>query len=304
MSYYTERHGLRKPIERTYTISLEMYFLLFGCCQKYYNNIAWLLPEECRDGYGCCGIDYKQLNTALRYEIPNLYRDSYENIAVPEKSDYGFDEPPKYDQYALLGYIEFIAQNVKDVKVGDFHSYFGHHHLNLLETQNVFNTFQSEINGIFEKTGLLYTLTLEKIIERVVENSQLLKDIEILSQQISELGTRELMNDAIALYKTPNPAARQDSAEKIWDALERLKTYYINLDKRDSVTKVVNDMSNGQAEFIAIFDAEFRALTDIGNSFRIRHHETNKIDITDNRHYDYFFNRCLSLISLAIQYLQ
>ncbi|MEK4670674.1 hypothetical protein [Niallia sp. FSL R7-0271] len=63
-------------------------------------------------------------------------------------------------------------------------------------------------------------------------------------------------------------------------------------------------MSNGKSEFITIFDAEFRALTDIGNSFRIRHHETNKIDITDNRHYDYFFNRCLSLIALAIQYLK
>lgn len=304
MSYYTERHGLRKPIERTYTITLEMYSLLFSCCQKYYDNIAWLLPEDCRDGYGCCGVDYKKLNTALKFEIPNLYRDSYENIAVPEKSDYGYGKPPKYDQYALLDFIEFIAQNVKDVREGDFHSYFGHHHLHLLETQNVLGTFRDEINSIFEKTGLLYTLTLEKIIERVVENSPLSEDIEIQSLQISELGTRELMKDAIALYKTPNAAARQDSVEKIWDALERLKTYYTNLDKRGSAAKVVNDMSNGQAEFITIFDAEFRALTDIGNSFRIRHHETNKIDITDNRHYDYFFNRCLSIIALAIQYLQ
>ena len=281
-----------------------MYSLLFSCCQKYYDNIAWLFPEECRDGYGCCGVDYKQLNTTLKFEIPNLYRDSYENITVPEKSNYGCGKAPKYDQYSLLDFIEFIAQNVKDIKVGDFHSYFGHHHLNLLETQKVFNSFCDEINGIFEKTGLLYTLNTEKIIERVVENSPLSEEIEIKSQQISELGTRELMKDAIALYKTPNPAARQDSVEKIWDALERLKTYYTNLDKRGSANKVVNDMSNGQAEFITIFDAEFRALTDIGNSFRIRHHETNKIDITDNRHYDYFFNRCLSLISLAIQYLQ
>jgi len=112
------------------------------------------------------------------------------------------------------------------------------------------------------------------------------------------------MNDAIALYKTPSPAARQDSVEKIWDALERLKTYYTNVDKKTSATKVVEDMSSGQSDFITMFNTEFKALTDIGNSFRIRHHETNKIDITDNRHYDYFFNRCLSLIALAIQYLK
>lgn len=49
---------------------------------------------------------------------------------------------------------------------------------------------------------------------------------------------------------------------------------------------------------------EFKMLTDIGNKYRIRHHETDRIDITDVRYYDYFFNRCLSLIALAIQYLR
>jgi len=85
--------------------------------------------------------------------------------------------------------------------------------------------------------------------------------------------------------------------------LERLKTYYTSLDKKNSVSKIVNDMASGRDEFIKLFNNEFIALTNIGNDFRIRHHETNKIDITDNRHYDYFFNRCLSLIALALQYL-
>lgn len=62
-------------------------------------------------------------------------------------------------------------------------------------------------------------------------------------------------------------------------------------------------MAGGKTEYITMFDAEFIELTKIGNNFRIRHHETNKIDITDVRHYDYFFNRCLSMIALAIQYL-
>lgn len=52
------------------------------------------------------------------------------------------------------------------------------------------------------------------------------------------------------------------------------------------------------------FNTEFKILTDIGNKYRIRHHETNKIDIIDIRYYDYLFNRCLSLIALAIQYLE
>ena len=63
-------------------------------------------------------------------------------------------------------------------------------------------------------------------------------------------------------------------------------------------------MANGHDDFVELFNTEFMILTDIGNKYRIRHHETNKIDIIDIRYYDYLFNRCLSLIALAIQYLE
>ena len=62
-------------------------------------------------------------------------------------------------------------------------------------------------------------------------------------------------------------------------------------------------MAKGDDNFVELFNLEFRALTDIGNKFRIRHHETNKVDIADIRYYDYLFNRCLSLINLEVQYL-
>ena len=40
MVYYTERNGMRKPIERTYDISTDKYALLLDCCEKYYNNLG------------------------------------------------------------------------------------------------------------------------------------------------------------------------------------------------------------------------------------------------------------------------
>ena len=57
---------------------------------------------------------------------------------------------------------------------------------------------------------------------------------------------------------------------------ERLKTYYTTLNKQKSAEKIVNDMAAGQAPYVTLFDAEFRALTKIGNDFRIRHHETGQ----------------------------
>ena len=83
MAYYTEHHGMRRPVAKTYDISIEKYALLFHCCEKYYNNLAWKYPAQCPDGQGCCGLDHEQFRLALRYEIPTFYRDDADCIAAP-----------------------------------------------------------------------------------------------------------------------------------------------------------------------------------------------------------------------------
>ena len=164
--------------------------------------------------------------------------------------------------------------------------------------------FQAAINASLQKDNVSFRLSDRGLIE-------VLNDHEILSTEIiqninivSEPGLHDLLNEAVTKHMQPTFQAHRDAAEKIWDALERLKTYYTGMDKKASAVKIVNDMAGGQADYIELFNTEFKVLTDIGNSFRIRHHETNKINITDIRHYDYFFNRCLSLISTAILYLE
>ena len=57
-------------------------------------------------------------------------------------------------------------------------------------------------------------------------------------------------------------------------------------------------------EFQDVFNTEYKTLTEIGNKFRIRHHETDKIDINDDRYYDYFYNRCLSLIVMSLRFIE
>ena len=163
--------------------------------------------------------------------------------------------------------------------------------------------FQQAINASFDKGGVDFVISDNGMVVQQLAHEVLDNTIGENIGKLKEPGLRELLDEAIALHRRPLVSAHKDSVEKIWDALERLKTYYTSLDKRDSATKIINDMSNGKNEFTTLFNTEFKALTDIGNNFRIRHHETNKFDITDARYYDYFFNRCLSLIALAIQYL-
>lgn len=74
------------------------------------------------------------------------------------------------------------------------------------------------------------------------------------------------------------------AVKKLWDAFERLKTYYSpTLDKKKSINRIIRDMGGNKDPYEELFEKEFYELTAIGNNFRIRHHETTKTDIEDNK---------------------
>ena len=168
--------------------------------------------------------------------------------------------------------------------------------IELFEQYNDNTCFANEINLLFKNKGIAYKLLGGKV------------DVFHVNIQtnavIKEVGLKELIEQATLLYNSNNHTDKQLAVEKLWDAFERLKTYYPNLDKRKSVEKVVNEMSNANVKYKDLFNEEFSKLTIIGNQFRIRHHETDKIDIIDNKYYDYFFQRCFALIDLVLKYLK
>ena len=166
------------------------------------------------------------------------------------------------------------------------------------------DSFQRAINDSLRKDNLPFRLSDMGLIELQADHEVLSPEIIASIDLITEPGIHDLLKEAVKKHMQPTVQAHRDAVEKIWDALERLKTYYTDLDKKGSASKIIYDMAGGNQSYIALFNAEFKALTDVGNDFRIRHHETSTVDITDPRHYDYFFNRCLSLIALAIQYLE
>ena len=76
---------------------------------------------------------------------------------------------------------------------------------------------------------------------------------------VEEAGLKELLQEASKYYDANN---MQIAVEKLWDAFERLKTYYCSpsIDKKKSVNKIVKDMGNSQQAFMELFDREFHAL--------------------------------------------
>ena len=156
--------------------------------------------------------------------------------------------------------------------------------------------FENEINAILKLKKINVVLRGGEI-HFSVNNSFLLDS----TLKINEVGLEELIRVAEDLY---GKGKYSYAVEKIWDAFERIKTYYPTLDKKNSAEKIINDISYGNEHIKKMFDNEFKALTDIGNSYRIRHHEIYKIDISKELHYKYFYKRCLALISVILENLQ
>lgn len=169
--------------------------------------------------------------------------------------------------------------------------------IELYEKYYADSDFAAQVNTLFKLNSVAYKLEqgrIESTLDIFIDK----KDVSA----ISEKGLKELIREADGYYRAGN---KHIAVEKLWDAFERLKTYYSPaLNKAASANKIIDDMSGSEPNYKALYEAEFKALTNIGNSFRIRHHETTKVDISDNRQYDYFYKRCLALISVAILYLE
>lgn len=169
--------------------------------------------------------------------------------------------------------------------------------IELFAKHSISDDFEDQINSILTLNDITFQLSNGKIV-RSYDAQIYQSSLEV----VQEVGLKELLQQASRYYDENN---LQIAVEKLWDAFERLKTYYCSdtINKKKSVQMIIMHMSDGQQSYMELFDKEFHELTTIGNNFRIRHHEILKIDIQDKKHFEYFYKRCLSLISTAIQYL-
>ena len=70
-----------------------------------------------------------------------------------------------------------------------------------------------------------------------------------------------------------------DALEKLWDAFERLKTLEPGAGKRMQAERLLDGAAAPGTPFRQVLGDEVAALAKIGNTFRIRHSETNQKDL-------------------------
>lgn len=157
------------------------------------------------------------------------------------------------------------------------------------EYQKAIKEFKEILNDslqIDEGMDLSYLLDLNINVELLFDRKTNTNDKELDS----------LINEAKERFFIPKD--KQIALEKLWDAFERIKTYFSS-NKKKSSNELVGIASNGFS--FEIVESEFKLLTRIGNEYKIRHHETDKLEVTKSKHIDYLFFRMLSLIDLCIK---
>jgi hypothetical protein len=166
---------------------------------------------------------------------------------------------------------------------------------------------QSDLNEL-KRSGYVLTTGYNsqgtEILQAVNEAFELFRDEAVAEFPPSgfstgDPGLDELLDTAITKYKLHDVREQKDALEKIWDAWERLKT--LETGDKKSGAKALLDKAASEPTFRSILEDESRILNNIGNGFRIRHHETGKIDLSDPHQVDYLFERMLSIIRLLLR---
>lgn len=291
-NYFSEREGIREPVENTYQINEDACMYIYNICSKYFKNME-NFGKKCPDNMRKCGIDFSILVNTLKFEIPDFKIDKLGKIIFEETIT-----------HTILDFIEFIYKNIVVIQQEIPHHHFGHtDYVYLTISDLIQNKFVKEINRGFKYTGLLYIMNDNGIIERVINNNVVIEDVTKKLINIKKKDLKDLIEKAIQYHRSRNEDDWKTATEKIWDAFENMKTYY-SADKKESLKIILKNISPNEESFRQLINDEFIELTRIGNTYQIRHFETGKIEIKDLKHYDYFFNRCLSIIDLTLPYLK
>jgi hypothetical protein len=107
-----------------------------------------------------------------------------------------------------------------------------------------------------------------------------------------------MLGDSRVKFLSTDASVRREAVEHLWDCWERIKTVEKLDNKKLSITLLL-DKAAVEADIRQMLEEEARKLTDIGNSFHIRHTEVTQARISDSDHSDYLFHKLSAILQLV-----
>lgn len=295
--YFSDRHGAPRPRTQE-TVSPQAWAGLLSLIQGRIadGSLGYGFPEPCPDGGAVIGTDEGSLWNRALAEIPRL--------RLPEEG--AFDQysrwSPRREQTpptdAILDLLELVARNIAKLKQGPFHSYFNHHHL-AYDREDGLAAWVDDVNRLLARSGLAHDMADDGKLTRLLPAPMhgVLAGTDFAT---GDAETDQLLACAVHLITRRDDHAAQDALEKLWDAFDRIKTLMPG-DKKQGVEALLSAAAaDGAPRFNDAVTQEFRALTDLGNTLRIRHSETDKEPIASRHAAEYLFHRMFALLRYVL----
>lgn len=282
--YFSDTERGAKP-RTSEEISDTLWAGIVGLIESELNKQSFAIdfPDQCSDGGAVAGTDHHRMSLLLRGEIREI--------------EWPLQLESKPNNLVLLDVIQFCFHHIGEAGQGAYHNYYKHYHF-VFDRQAGQDRFRKSINRLFARNGIVFELAASGSIVRLGSPVfQTVLDRSLFSTGDATLDS--LLEEARQKFTSPDSKVRKDGLDKLWDAWERVKTLEPGRDKKDSTAKLL-DKAATEHTFRQLLESEAKELTRIGNDFRIRHSETNRIEIDRSAHVDYLFYRLFSLISLLL----
>jgi hypothetical protein len=243
-------------------------------------------PEYCPDGPWTIGASQPKISNRLIGLIPELG---------------GWPKPGSRPRTPVaLDLVDFIARHVAEPVPVGYHDYYKHWHFPEFDEEAGRERFRAEIDEVFARNGIAFEIGPDNRVRRL--GPPVVR--ETLRAAVFKTGDREtdaLLEVARERFLDPKVERRREGLEKLWDAFERVKTLEPGKDKKAKTTALLDRVAGQGTGLRARLETESFELTNIGNSFQIRHTETDKEPVSDPAIVDYLFARAFALVWLELQ---
>ena len=242
-------------------------------------------PEQCPDGNSPCGCDEQAFGRVLGAEVPWI--------------EWPLSPSEVPDTPVILDLLEFCAGAVGEPTQGAYHSFYRHYHLSWDRDAGLAR-FVADVNLLFRRNAVAFELTATGQARRTLPQP-LADALGWALFRTGDAETDRLLEAARQRILSPKPEDRQDALEKLWDAFERLKTLEPGANKRQQADALLDRVASPGSGFRQVLEREAKELTDIGNSFRIRHSETTQEALTSPDQVDYLFTRMFAFVRAILK---
>lgn len=243
-------------------------------------------PAICSDAgrrpYGC---DEKAFGAMLRAEVPLLEWPLWRN-ELPQTP-------------VILDLLEFCARAVGEQQRHQWHSFMDHYHVSW-DHEAGLQQFAVDVNRVFARNGIAFEMAGDGKMQRILPEP-LAQAVTYARFHTGDAETDRLLEAARIKIYAPKHDDRADGLEKLWDAFERIKSLEPGADKKASASTLLDRAARPGSKLRSSLDLESRALTEIGNTHRIRHSEISQEPLETPLQIDFLFTRLFAFVHFLLR---